>query len=145
MWTRTFLTPVVGIFSFYFLIVEGAHQIQLLIPKHRFPYFHECFDQIGQVLKIFICCSFRQKLSDFLIYETFKILSLEIGCWIRWARGPVRLFYNLPGAGQVSAVTTKPAWAAAAAEVACCEAAEEAGVLWRPILRVEEDSAGCFS
>ena len=42
-------------------------------------------------------------------------------------RGPVRLFYNLPGAGQVSAVTTKPAWAAA--EVACCEAAEEAGVL----------------
>ena len=43
---------------------------------------------------------------------------------------PVRLFYNLPGAGQVSAVTTKPAWAAAAAEVACCEAAEdEAGVL----------------
>ena len=30
----------------------------------------------------------------------------------------------------MSAVTTKPAWAAAAAaEVACCEAAEEAGVL----------------
>ena len=60
------------------------------------------------------------KLSRFLAWKSVFGSSEQ--------RGPVRLFYNLPGAGQVSAVTTKPAWAAA--EVACCEAAEdEAGVL----------------
>ena len=61
------------------------------------------------------------KLSRFLAWESVVGSGEQevlLGC-----------FYNLPGAGQVSAVTTKPAWAAAAAEVACCEAAEEAGVL----------------
>ena len=53
-----------------------------------------------QNLFMFICCCFfRQNQSDCLIYETFKILSLGIGCWIRWARGPVRLFLQLTRGG----------------------------------------------